>query len=52
MVIAGPRVYFAMAIDGRFFPTAARIHPKWGNAGVRHHLSILGSRPDDFDRDV
>jgi len=30
MVIAGPRVYFAMVIDGRFFPTAARIHPKWG----------------------
>ena len=30
MVIAGPRVYFAMAVDGYFFPTAARIHPKWG----------------------
>jgi APA family basic amino acid/polyamine antiporter len=30
MVIAGPRVYFAMAVDGCFFPTAARIHPKWG----------------------
>jgi APA family basic amino acid/polyamine antiporter len=30
MVIAGPRVYFAMAIDHCFFPTAARIHPQWG----------------------
>ena len=30
MVIAGPRVYFAMAVDRCFFPTAARIHPKWG----------------------
>ena len=30
MVIAGPRVYFAMAKDGCFFRTAARIHPKWG----------------------
>ena len=30
MVIAGPRVYFAMAIDRCFFPAAAKIHPKWG----------------------
>src|SRR5208282_794952 len=30
MVIAGPRVYFAMAVDRCFFPAAARIHPKWG----------------------
>ncbi len=30
MVIAGPRVYFAMAADGCFFRTAARIHPRWG----------------------
>jgi APA family basic amino acid/polyamine antiporter len=30
MVIAGPRVYFAMAVDGCFFPTAARIHPQSG----------------------
>jgi basic amino acid/polyamine antiporter, APA family len=30
MMIAGPRVYFAMAVDRCFFPTAARIHPKWG----------------------
>jgi len=30
MVIVGPRVYYAMALDRCFFPTAARIHPKWG----------------------
>jgi APA family basic amino acid/polyamine antiporter len=30
MVMAGPRVYFAMAVDRCFFPTAARIHPQWG----------------------
>jgi basic amino acid/polyamine antiporter, APA family len=30
MVIAGPRVYFAMAVDGCFFQTAARVHPQWG----------------------
>jgi APA family basic amino acid/polyamine antiporter len=30
MVIAGPRVYFAMAVDRCFFATAARIHPRWG----------------------
>lgn len=30
MVIAGPRVYYAMARDGCFFRTAARIHPRWG----------------------
>jgi len=30
MVIAGPRVYFAMAVDHCFFPAAARIHPQWG----------------------
>ena len=26
---AGPRVYYAMARDGVFFPAAARIHPKY-----------------------
>ncbi len=31
MVIAGPRVYFAMAADGCFFSSAARIHPRWGS---------------------
>jgi APA family basic amino acid/polyamine antiporter len=30
MVITGPRVYFAMAVDGCFFRSAAWIHPRWG----------------------
>ncbi len=30
MVIAGPRVYFAMAVDRCFFPAAAHVHPRWG----------------------
>ena len=29
MVLAGPRVYFAMARDGQFFAGAARVHPKY-----------------------
>jgi len=29
MVIVGPRVYYAMAKDGCFFPGAARLHPRW-----------------------
>jgi APA family basic amino acid/polyamine antiporter len=29
MVIVGPRVYYAMAQDGCFFPGAARVHPRW-----------------------
>ncbi len=29
MTIAGPRVYFAMARDGAFFPVAARVHPRF-----------------------
>jgi basic amino acid/polyamine antiporter, APA family len=29
MTWAGPRVYFAMARDGAFFPAAARIHPRF-----------------------
>jgi APA family basic amino acid/polyamine antiporter len=34
MVIAGPRVYFAMAQDGAFFPAAARIHPRFKTPAV------------------
>ncbi len=30
MVIIGPRVYFAMAVDGCFFRSAAIIHPRYG----------------------
>jgi len=29
MVIAGPRVYFAMARDGLFVPSAGRVHPRF-----------------------
>ena len=29
MTFAGPRVYYAMARDGLFFPAAARIHPTY-----------------------
>ena len=29
MCMIGPRVYYAMARNGAFFPVAARVHPKW-----------------------
>jgi APA family basic amino acid/polyamine antiporter len=29
MVLAGPRVYFAMARDGAFVPSVARVHPRY-----------------------
>ena len=29
MVLAGPRVYYAMARDGHFFASAARVHPRF-----------------------
>jgi APA family basic amino acid/polyamine antiporter len=29
MTFAGPRVYYAMARDGLFFPVAARVHPRY-----------------------
>ena len=29
MVLAGPRVYYAMARDGLFLPAAARVHPRF-----------------------
>jgi APA family basic amino acid/polyamine antiporter len=29
MCLVGPRVYYAMAKDGGFFPLAARVHPRW-----------------------
>jgi len=38
MVFAGPRVYYAMARDGVFFKSAARIHPRYQTPAV----SIVG----------
>jgi APA family basic amino acid/polyamine antiporter len=29
MILVGPRVYYAMARDGMFFPAAARVHPEY-----------------------
>jgi APA family basic amino acid/polyamine antiporter len=29
MSLVGPRIYYAMARDGCFFPDAARVHPRW-----------------------
>lgn len=29
MTMIGPRVYYAMALDGAFFAAAARVHPRW-----------------------
>jgi len=48
---AGPRVYFAMARDGVFFPAAARVHPKyktpsvsiWAQAAFAIVLILTGS---------
>jgi APA family basic amino acid/polyamine antiporter len=34
MVFAGPRVYYAMARDGLFFASAARVHPRWHTPAI------------------
>ncbi|MBI4477663.1 MAG: amino acid permease [Acidobacteria bacterium] len=34
MVLAGPRVYYAMARDGSFFSAAARVHPRYRTPAV------------------
>ena len=34
MTLAGPRVYFAMARDGAFFPAAARVHSRYHTPAV------------------
>lgn len=51
MVIAGPRVYYAMARDGMFVPAAARVHPTyrtptvaiWAQAAWSGVLVLCGS---------
>jgi basic amino acid/polyamine antiporter, APA family len=34
MCMIGPRVYYAMARTGAFFPIAARIHPRWNSPWI------------------
>ena len=34
MSMIGPRVYYAMAKNGAFFPAAARVHPRWQSPWV------------------
>ena len=34
MTVAGPRVYFAMARDGAFFPAPARVHPRYRTPAI------------------
>jgi len=34
MSIIGPRVYYAMARNGAFFPAAARLHPRWNSPWI------------------
>ena len=47
LTFAGPRVYFAMARDGVFFPAAARVHPQLQDAGaVDRRAGDLGDAAD------
>ncbi len=34
VILVSPRVYQAMAADGVFFPTLARLHPRWRTPGA------------------
>jgi basic amino acid/polyamine antiporter, APA family len=34
MCMIGPRVYYAMARNGAFFPAAARLHPRWNSPWI------------------
>ncbi len=50
-VLYGPRVYYAMALDGSFFKSMGRLHPKrripsralWGQAGWAAVLCLSGT---------
>ena len=45
-VLAPTRVYYAMARDGAFLPSLARLHPRFGTPGRRDSAAIcLGDRP-------
>jgi basic amino acid/polyamine antiporter, APA family len=37
VILATPRIFFAMARDGVFLQAAARVHPRWGSP----HISVL-----------
>ena len=39
--MSGPRVYFAMARDGLFFPAAASLHPRFGTPARAIALQAL-----------
>jgi APA family basic amino acid/polyamine antiporter len=55
MIFAGPRVYYAMARDGLFFPQAARVHRRWHTPafaiaaqGIWSGLLVLSGRFDQL----
>lgn len=43
MILAGPRVYFAMALDGLFPKRLARVHPKYGSPATSIAMQSLWS---------
>ena len=47
VILVSPRVYRAMAADGLFFPSLARLHPRYRTPARRHPLSgRVGHHPD------
>ena len=44
MIFVGPRVYYAMARDGMFFPAAARVHPNTARRPRRSWPRACGPR--------
>jgi len=43
MVLAGPRVYFAMARDGLFLESAAHVHPRFRTLPWRSSRRVSGA---------